>query len=76
MASRGLPEPGIAPVGYPAGAQRPGFDLILREQQGRQQESGTQDITESRCAIDGRALWLQRGDVAIQRAQADVELGC
>ncbi len=70
---RGLAEPRIAAIGDPARTKNERFDLVLREHQRRQHETGAQDIAEAGFANDAGALPLQRADVSIQRAKTDAE---
>ena len=64
----------IGAARHPARAERQRLDLVDRKHQRRQREAGPQDITEPRLPRDVRALSLQSGDVAIERAQTDAEL--
>ena len=62
-------------VGHPARAEDQSLDLVGGEHQRRQHEAGTQHIAEARLALDVGALGLQRGDVAVERADRDAEFG-
>ena len=62
-------------VGHPARAEDQGFELVLAEHQRRQREAGAQQVSDAGVAFDARALFAQRGDVAVQRAQAHAQLG-
>jgi RimJ/RimL family protein N-acetyltransferase len=57
-----------------AQTENDGVDLLLAEHQGRQEEARLQHIAEPRLAFDRRALRLQRGNVAVERADADTKL--
>jgi hypothetical protein len=54
-------------------AQHQRFDFLCAEHQGRQHEAGAQHIAQAGFAFNMSALCLQRGDVAVQRAQADAQ---
>ena len=58
----------------PLQAERQRLDLLGREHEGREQEAGLQHIAEPRLALDLRAHGLERGDVAIERAQRNPRL--
>ena len=57
-------------------AEHQRFDFIVIEHQWRQREARPQHVTETGFAFDRRALRLQTGDVAVERAQADTEFAC
>ena len=71
----GVAQPVVGALRDPARAQHQRLDLVLREHQRRQHEAGPQHIAQPRLALDVGALRLQRGDVAVQGAQADPGLG-
>lgn len=48
--------------------------VVLAEPQGRQEESGAEDVAETGLALDGGALGLEGGDVAVKGAQRNAEL--
>ena len=62
-------------VGHPARAEDQGFELVLAEHQRRQREAGAQQVADARVAVDARALFAQRGYIAVQGAQADAQFG-
>ena len=72
--ARGAGEARVGAALDPARAERQRLDLVEGEHQRRQREAGPQHVAEARLALDGRALRLQRGDVAIERAQRDAKL--
>jgi hypothetical protein len=73
--ARGRCEPRVAPFADPARTENQRLDLINRDHQGRKHETRAQDVTEPWLALDERSPRLQRSDIAIERADADVELG-
>src|SRR4051812_2926109 len=64
----------VGAVGDPARAEYQRLDLLFREHQRRQHESRTEHVTQAGLAIDVSALRLQGCDVAIQRADAYLQL--
>jgi hypothetical protein len=55
-------------------ADRDGVDLVGGEHQRRQVEAAAQHIADADGAVDWHAARLQRGDIAVDRANGDFEL--
>ena len=72
--ARGCAQLRIGAFCDPARAEHQRLDLLFRKHQRRQHEAGLQHVAEAGFAVDRRALALQGGDVAIERANADAEL--
>ena len=63
----------VGPALDPARAERQRLDLLEGEHQRRQVKARLENIAEAGLPLDRGALRLQRGDIAIERAQRDAE---
>ena len=69
-----LVEHRVAALGDEAQAEQERVHLVLAEAQGRQEESGAEDIAETGLTLDDGALGLESSDVAIEGAQRNADL--
>ena len=71
---RGLGKPLVGAPRHPLRPQRQRLDFGGGQHERRQQEARPQHVAEPRLAVDLRAQGLQRGDVAVKRAERDTGL--